>query len=170
MSIFKTVSRISLLAVVLSLIVSCSEPSVSSTNATSNKFHLTVYKNANCKCCSKWIGHIREQGFATTSENESRSSLFDLKTKHGVPSGLSSCHTSMSDEGFVFEGHIPAKFIRQFINEKPADALGLSVPSMPTGTPGMEFGDRFQPYKVFLLKTDGTTEVYVEVNAVEEQF
>ena len=82
---------------------------------------------------------------------------------------MRSCHTSVTDDGFVFEGHIPAKFIKKFLAEKPFGARGLAVPAMPTGTPGMEFGDLLQPYKIYLLKTDGSIEIYAEVNTAEDQ-
>ncbi|PCJ51148.1 MAG: hypothetical protein COA74_01440 [Gammaproteobacteria bacterium] len=128
--------------------------------------HLTVYKNANCKCCDKWILHMKDNGFNTISQN--LSDLSDIKEKFQIHPKLRSCHTATKD-GFVFEGHIPAKFIQKFLDEKPKGAKGLSVPAMPTGTPGMEFGDMLQPYKIYLLKVDGTIEIYAEVNSAEEQ-
>ena len=75
-----------------------------------------------------------------------------------------SCHTTVSSDGFVFEGHIPSKYVEQFLSEKHTDAIGLSVPGMPMGSPGMEVGDRFMPYDVLILFKDGSSKVYAEVN------
>jgi len=75
----------------------------------------------------------------------------------------------VSTDGFVFEGHIPAKFIHQFLNEKPENAIGLAVPAMPVGSPGMEVGNKFMPYQVLLLKADGSSEIYADVPTAEKQ-
>ena len=73
---------------------------------------------------------------------------------------MQSCHTGVSADGYFFEGHIPAKFVTAFLANPPENAAGLAVPGMPAGSPGMEMGDRFNPYSVILVKKDGTTEVY----------
>jgi hypothetical protein len=70
----------------------------------------------------------------------------------------------------VFEGHIPARYIQQFLDNPPADAIGLSVPGMPVGSPGMEVGDKFIPYQVLLLKHDGSTEVFARVEQQTHQY
>ena len=75
-----------------------------------------------------------------------------------------SSHTAVSSDGFVFEGHIPSKFITQFLSEDHPNAIGLSVPGMPLGSPGMDAGDLFMPYQVLILYKDGTSKVYAEVN------
>ncbi|NCV99393.1 MAG: hypothetical protein EBW26_01600 [Proteobacteria bacterium] len=75
-----------------------------------------------------------------------------------------SCHTAVSSDGYIFEGHIPSEYITQFLTEKPANALGLSVPGMPHGSPGMEVGNHFMPYDVLVLYKDGTSKVYAQVN------
>ena len=74
-----------------------------------------------------------------------------------------SCHTAVSSEGFIFEGHIPSKYIKQFLSEDHPDAIGLSVPGMPLGSPGMEVEDRFMPYDVLILFKDGTSKTYAEI-------
>ena len=76
----------------------------------------------------------------------------------------------MSKEGYLFEGHIPAKYISQFLAAPPANALGLAVPGMPMGSPGMEIGERFDSYDVILMKKDGTSEVYATVKTQAEQY
>ena len=129
---------------------------------------LTVFKSAQCGCCNEWIKHINDQGITTTTEN--RDNLSEIKNHYKIHPQLRSCHTGISEEGFIFEGHIPAKFIKRFLTEKPKGYRGLSVPGMPTGSPGMEYDAKFVPYKIYALKTDGSVEVYAEVNSAKEQF
>ncbi len=83
---------------------------------------------------------------------------------HDIRPQYRSCHTAVSPEGYIFEGHVPSQFIAQFLSENHVDALGLSVPGMPIGSPGMEVGDRFMPYEVLILYRDGTSDVYAEVS------
>ena len=130
---------------------------------------LIVYKSATCGCCQKWVDHINEQGIM--SHSKEFADISPIKSKFGINTKYQSCHTSVSKNGYAFEGHIPAKFIKQFLKESHAtDVIGLSVPGMPMGIPGMEVGDNFQPYSVLLLKSDGSHEVYVNVQSYEEQF
>lgn len=129
---------------------------------------LHVHKRASCGCCNKWISHIKQGGFHAMAHNNN--DLTALKLKHNIQRQYHSCHTAISKDGFVFEGHIPAKYIHQFLAEKPEGAIGLAVPGMPLGSPGMEVGDRFSPYQVLLLKSDGSAEVYAQVNSLEEQY
>ena len=74
-----------------------------------------------------------------------------------------SCHTGVSEDGYIFEGHIPSQYIAQFLSEDHPNAIGLSVPGMPVGSPGMEIGNRFMPYDVLILYKDGTSRVFAEV-------
>lgn len=129
---------------------------------------LKVYKSPTCGCCGKWIEHAERNGFK--AEVFHPFDLNGLKASYGIPPRYQSCHTAVSAEGFVFEGHIPAKFIRKFLQERPTDAIGLSVPAMPVGSPGMEVGDEFMPYRVLLLKADGKTDVYAEVETAAAQY
>tara|TARA_R110001583_G_scaffold175202_2_gene329782 strand:- start:3137 stop:3661 length:525 start_codon:yes stop_codon:yes gene_type:complete len=128
---------------------------------------LTVYKSASCGCCGIWAANMDTNGFKTITVN--RDNLSGFKTSKGIKPRYQACHTALSREGFVFEGHVPAKFIKQFLEEKPEGAIGLSVPGMPVGSPGMEQGDQFMPYKVVLLKADGSVSNYAEVNSLKEQ-
>ena len=129
---------------------------------------LDVYKDPNCGCCDEWITHIEDHGFAANGHNTK--DMVTLKKSHNVPGTHHSCHTAISEQGYVFEGHVPAKFIKQFLAEKPEGAFGLTVPAMPIGSPGMEMGDRFMPYKIFQFNTEGEPTVYAEVNSYAEQF
>ena len=92
-----------------------------------------------------------------------------LKTEHGINPQYRSCHTAVSTDGFVFEGHIPAKYVHQFLSDTPEGAIGLAVPAMPVGSPGMEVDDKFMPYQVLLIKKDGGSEVYADISTREEQ-
>ena len=88
----------------------------------------------------------------------------EIKEKYNIKPEYRSCHTAVSEDGYIFEGHIPSKYITQFLSEKNSDAIGLSVPGLPLGSPGMEVGDRFTPYDVLILYKDGTSKVYAEIN------
>lgn len=126
-----------------------------------------VYKTPTCGCCGDWIEHLQSQGFTTTTHDQN--DLSDLKKSLDIPPGLQSCHTAVNADGFFFEGHIPAKFIARFLTDTPKDALGLTVPGMPLGSPGMEMGGKFSPYEILLVKNDGSTEVYAKINSYREQ-
>jgi len=129
---------------------------------------LDVYKRKSCGCCGKWVTHINDNGFQTTVHNQEK--LSEFKLSKNIEPEYHSCHTAVSKQGYVFEGHIPAKFIQQFLEQEPKGAIGLAVPAMPMGSPGMEMNGMFFAYKVLLLKADGSSEVFAEVNAAEEQY
>lgn len=135
----------------------------------------TIYKNKGCSCCDKWATHLDDNQFETTIKESPN--LMALKSQLGVPAKMSSCHTAViqtndksSQEKYIFEGHVPAKFIPQFLENPPEGTLGLAVPAMPVGSPGMEYQDKFMPYKVFLLHKDGQISVYHNVDTIEGQF
>ncbi|NQY89594.1 MAG: DUF411 domain-containing protein [Colwellia sp.] len=156
----------------ISLIASCSDSETVKAEAQSAELHpivLDVYKSPTCGCCKKWISHIDNNGFQSNVHNSSNIAV--IKDKKGIEPRYRSCHTAISTAGFIFEGHIPAKFIQQFLQETHADGvLGLSVPAMPVGSPGMEVGDKFQPYRVLLLKSDGSYQIYATIQSIKEQF
>ena len=130
--------------------------------------HLDVYKSPTCGCCTLWMDHMEEYGFETTGHHPDE--LGALKRELGVPASHGSCHTGVSKEGYVFEGHVPARYVRQFLANPPEGAIGLTVPAMPLGSPGMEYKDRFNPYEVLLLKKDGSVETYAAVESYAQQF
>ena len=134
-----------------------------------DKSDLVIYKNPNCGCCQKWIDHLSSTGLQSKVINQDNMSA--LKASKKIQPRYQSCHTGISKEGFVFEGHVPAKYIQQFLAQTHKDeVIGLSVPAMPVGSPGMEVGDQFMPYQILLLKADGTNEVYAKITAYEQQF
>ncbi len=129
---------------------------------------LLVLKSPTCGCCEGWMEHLDESGFSTRYEHPA--DLNQRKAELSIAPQYQSCHTGISKQGFVFEGHVPAKFIAAFIDNPPAGAIGLSVPGMPIGTPGMEMGERFTPYTVWALQQDGSARPYAQVATAAEQF
>lgn len=115
-----------------------------------------ILKTEGCRCCDKWAEHLHQNGHATTTEHSE--DMASVKREAGVPEALWSCHTAMV-EGYVIEGHVPAADIERLLAERP-EAVGLSVPGMPVGSPGMEYQDRVDPYEVILFFADGTSEVF----------
>lgn len=105
-----------------------------------------VYKSPTCGCCAKWVDHMRDHGFTVKTHDVGNK---EIRKKSGISSTLGSCHTALVN-GYAIEGHVPAPDIIRLLREKPK-AIGLAVPDMPHGTPGME-GDRVDPYNVLLIK------------------
>ncbi len=124
---------------------------------TDGKIEVVMYKNEGCQCCTKWAAHMNAEEFAV--EEKPTSELNAIKQSHGITPQLSSCHTAIVD-GYVVEGHVPVADVQRMLKEKP-DAVGLTVPGMPTGSPGMEMPGRpADNYDVLLINKDGSTSVY----------
>ena len=126
-----------------------------------SKLSLLVHKTPTCGCCKKWVKHLEANSFSTMIKDHQN--LQKVKEQHSIKPKYQSCHTAVSQDGYVFEGHIPSKFIKQFLANPEANAIGLSVPGMPLGSPGMEVEGRFMPYDVLVLYKDGSSKVYAEV-------
>jgi len=131
-------------------------------STSQDKFSLLVHKTPTCGCCKKWVKHLEDNSFAAMIKDHQN--LQKVKEQYSIKPKYQSCHTAVSKEGYVFEGHIPSKFIKQFLADPDADAIGLSVPGMPLGSPGMEVAGRFMPYDVHVLYKDGSSKVYARVN------
>ncbi len=129
---------------------------------------LDVYKTESCGCCGGWVTHMEDNNFATRVHHPE--DLNQIKTELGIDTKWQSCHTAVSEQGYVFEGHIPSNVISDFLASPPENALGLAVPGMPVGSPGMEVEERFSPYDVLLLKKDGSVETYRHIATREEQY
>ena len=125
------------------------------------QFDLLVHKTPTCGCCKKWVDHMEENGFSITTEDHQ--SLTMIKDDLQIHPKFRSCHTGVSQEGYFFEGHVPGKYVAQFLSESNPGAIGLSVPGMPLGSPGMEIDNRFTPYDVLIHFQDGTSKVYAEI-------
>lgn len=112
-----------------------------------------MFRDPGCGCCTEWAAHAREglQHEVQVREDEPMDSV---KARLGVPGDLASCHTVVI-EGYVIEGHVPAREIKRLLAEKPAGVKGLAVAGMPLGSPGMEMGGRVQPYHVIAFGDAG---------------
>ena len=126
-----------------------------------NKFSLLVHKTPTCGCCKKWVKHLEDNSFSMMIKDHQN--LQKIKTKYSIKPKYQSCHTAVSEEGYIFEGHIPSKFIKNFLADPEPNAIGLSVPGMPLGSPGMEVEGRFMPYDILVLYKDGSSKVYAEI-------
>ncbi len=119
-----------------------------------------------CSCCHAWARHLRASGHTMTVKKLSMGQITRAKLDAGIPAMSTACHTARLDQ-YVIEGHVPVREIRRLLVERP-DAIGLVVPGMPIGSPGMEAGSRRDAYDVLLLKRDGTTEVFERYPASPE--
>jgi hypothetical protein len=118
---------------------------------------VTVYKTAACGCCRGWVTAMARAGFAPVVVDVE--DLSQLWRKRGVPDVLSSCHLAEVG-GYVTVGHVPPGDIRRLLKARPK-ALGLTVPGMPIGSPGMEQpSGRTEPYETLLLLPGGRTQVF----------
>lgn len=125
-----------------------------------------VYKSPTCGCCSKWVDHLKDHGFTV---NEHDVGNKEARARAGISPSLGSCHTALVN-GYAIEGHVPARDIKRLLRERPK-AVGLAVPDMPHGSPGME-GARNDPYDVLLVKQRGDqrrdASVYSSYNRSEQ--
>lgn len=127
-------------------------------SAHSEPTTIDVKKTATCGCCQAWVDRLKAAGFKVTTENMFMGSLMKFKLDHGISAKHASCHTGRIG-GYTIEGHVPVREINRLLKERP-DAVGLSVPGMPIGSPGMEVGTEREAYTVLLIKRDGSSEVF----------
>lgn len=124
---------------------------------------LHVLKDPNCGCCSAWVEIVQADGFEVTVEESMGTALARYKLDNGIPQEMASCHTGRI-AGYMIEGHVPPADIRRLLEERP-DAIGLAVPGMPYGSPGMGPETEREAYEVFLIRRDGSTEVFSSYGA-----
>lgn len=123
---------------------------------------IEVWKDPHCGCCHDWIAHMQAHGFSATIHDTGNNAV---RARLGLPPKLGSCHTALVG-GYLIEGHVPASDVRALLQQKPK-ALGLAVPGMPVGSPGMDgavYGNRLDPYDVLLVARDGSTRVFKSYN------
>ena len=113
-----------------------------------------VWTGPSCGCCHGWVDHLKANGFEVTTHDGGNT---DARARLGIPVDYGSCHTGLID-GYAFEGHVPAREIHRLLAERP-DAIGLSVPGMPRGSPGMESAVH-DAYDVLLIGRDGRATVF----------
>lgn len=118
---------------------------------------IVMYKNPGCQCCDEWAHYMQANGYSIAIDKSV--DVRSVKADYNVPYDLASCHTAIID-GYVVEGHVPADAVKRLLNERP-DAIGLAVPGMPTGSPGMEIpGRENEPYDVYLIDQNGQRTVF----------
>ncbi|MGH8618631.1 MAG: DUF411 domain-containing protein [Burkholderiales bacterium] len=119
---------------------------------------ITVWKSPDCSCCKDWVAHLARNGFTVKVNDTGNTSA---RARLGIPAALGACHTA-EIAGYALEGHVPAKEIFRLLKERPM-AVGLAVPGMPLGSPGMDgpdYGNQRTPYDVLLVQKNGSTRVY----------
>ena len=119
---------------------------------------LQVWKDPSCGCCGDWIAHMQQNGFQVTTHDSGNNAV---RAKLGLPKQYASCHTALVG-GYLVEGHVPAADVKRLLKEKPK-ALGLAVPGMPVGSPGMDgpvYGGRRDAYDTVLVLRDGGSRVF----------
>jgi hypothetical protein len=119
---------------------------------------IEVWTGPSCSCCHDWLKHLEANGFAVEAHDGGNS---EARARLGMPIDFGSCHTG-SVGGYALEGHVPAREIRRLLAEKP-DAIGLAVPGMPRGSPGMDgpaYGGIRDPHDVLLVTRDGRSTVF----------
>lgn len=115
-----------------------------------------VFKSPTCGCCGAWVDHLKSAGFPVKVVEVDDTTA--TRKRYGLPDKFGSCHTGIVN-GYVVEGHVPAAEVKRLLTAKPA-AIGLAVPGMPIGSPGMEQGGRKDPYDVFLIDKSGRETVF----------
>jgi hypothetical protein len=122
---------------------------------------MTVYATPTCGCCGAWVDHMRDNGFAVNIVYHD--DLTEIRREYQLPWELTSCHLGVV-EGYAVEGHVPASVVRRLLSERP-EVLGIAVPGMPVGSPGMEHPDGYTTsYEVFTYDASGPLGVYEFVN------
>jgi hypothetical protein len=117
---------------------------------------IVVYRSPTCECCGKWLKHLKKNNFNV--QEIVTEDVQAIKNKYGVPEAMASCHTAIVD-GYVIEGHVPANDIMKLLKNKPT-IIGIAVPGMPSGTPGMEMGDRKDAYNVMSFDKENHYEIF----------
>jgi hypothetical protein len=124
--------------------------------ATPERVKVEVWKSPSCGCCKEWVKHLQAHGFEVLAHDVDGPA--DVRARLGMPDQFGSCHTARVG-GYLLEGHVPAREVRRLLAERPK-AIGLAVPAMPVGSPGMEVGNRKDPYDVLLVTADGRASVF----------
>lgn len=137
----------------------------SMTLANEDNLTLTVHKTPFCGCCKKWIKHAREAGINIIEKDHQN--LNAIKSEYKINPKHQSCHTSISKDGYIFEGHIHADVIKKYLENPSENSKGLSVPGMPIGSPGMEMGGRLDDYVVLTIFEDNKDEIFLHSRDIQ---
>ena len=127
---------------------------------------IEVWNTPTCGCCKLWVAHLEEEGFKVKTNDVPQTA--GMRTKLGIPDDMGSCHTGLI-AGFAVEGHVPAREIKRLLTESESlrqQVIGLSVPGMPIGSPGMEMGTKRDKFDVMLVLKGGKSRVYQSYEAL----
>ena len=149
--------KLRFLLVALVLILFRGSPLLAANSDTGSPV-IEVWKSTTCQCCGNWVKHLEANGFDAKVNAADPSLLDRVRKDAGISDKLAACHTAKID-GYFIEGHVPGTDIKRLMDEKPA-AIGLTVPGMAMGSPGMEQGTESEKYNVLLIRKDGMTEVF----------
>ncbi|RPI45675.1 MAG: DUF411 domain-containing protein [Betaproteobacteria bacterium] len=138
----------------LALLATALVPAIA--GARPGPIEVVLYKNEACGCCGKWAEHMQRSGFRVAAHNVQ--DLAGIRARQRVPDAFGSCHTAVV-AGYAIEGHVPADAVHRLLKEKPAGVIGLAVPGMPQGSPGME-SPTPQRYEVIAFDAKGAGRVY----------
>ncbi len=118
---------------------------------------ITVYRSPTCECCKRWIEHLEKHDFVV--KDNIVTNTYNVKEAVGLPKQMASCHTAIVGD-YVIEGHVPANDIKALLTDKPTTIIGLSVPQMPHGTPGMETSIRYDNFNVLSFSKDDKASIF----------
>lgn len=156
----KIASKLALIAFAsVFALTACSDSNSQSTSTQNAQAkHIELYQSPACGCCGKWVQYMQNKGYSVNVHKDS--DYYSYKQQRfGVKDEYESCHTGLID-GYVLEGHLPEDAVAWLLSERPSDAIGISTPGMPMGSPGMEQGGEDEEYKVIVLQKDGGYRVY----------
>lgn len=137
------------------LLIATIRPSLA--HAVTPLIPVTVYKDPSCGCCKKWVAHMASNGFLPTVKD--RDDMAVLKDSLGIPVALRGCHTAVAGR-YLIEGHVPAADVKRLLASAPRKVLGLAVPDMPSGSPGMEMDGRSHHFDVIAFEQRGNSHVF----------
>ena len=137
-------------------LIACTMAARAESIETNKPIDIVVYRSPSCECCGKWLEHLKNNNFNV--KDILTEDVQAVKQKYGISAAMSSCHTSIVD-GYIVEGHVPANDIINLLKTKPK-IVGISVPGMPMGTPGMEMGGKKDAYKVMSFDKENDYKVF----------
>jgi hypothetical protein len=129
---------------------------VSAESVDGKPIDIVVYRSPSCGCCGKWLEHLKQNNFNV--KDIVTDNVQAIKDKYGVSKEMASCHTAIVD-GYVVEGHVPANDIKTLMKTK-TKVVGIAVPGMPAGTPGMEMGGKKEPYNVMSFDRENHYQIF----------
>ena len=135
-------------------------PAVSPVHRSAEGPLVEVWKSPTCGCCGDWIQHMQANGFRVKVNEVDNTA--PVRKRVGFAEKFGSCHTATVG-GYALEGHVPAREVKRLLADKPRGVVGIAVPGMPVGSPGMDgpaYGGKKDPYDVVLVKRDGSAAVY----------